>query len=87
MVVQLSKLQDAGKNKDEQSSLAKYYCTSKMRESVAHAREMFGGNGILLDYNVSRFFADAEALYSYEGSREMNTLIVGKHITGFSAFV
>jgi len=36
---------------------------------------------------VARFFADAEALYSYEGTREMNTLIVGKAITGFSAFV
>jgi glutaryl-CoA dehydrogenase len=87
MVVQLSKLQDAGTNNDEQSSLAKSYCTSKMRESVAYARELLGGNGILLEYNVSRFFADAEALYSYEGTREMNALIVGKHITGFSAFV
>jgi glutaryl-CoA dehydrogenase len=87
MVVQLSKLQDAGKARDEQSSLAKSYCTVKMRETVAYARELFGANGILLDYNVSRFFNDAEALYSYEGTREMNTLIVGKAITGFSAFV
>jgi glutaryl-CoA dehydrogenase len=54
---------------------------------VAWAREVLGGNGILLDYQVARFFADAEALYSYEGTREMNTLIVGKAITGFSAFV
>ena len=45
------------------------------------------GNGILLDYNVGRFVADAEAIYSYEGTREMNTLIVGKSITGLSAFV
>jgi glutaryl-CoA dehydrogenase len=54
---------------------------------VAWAREALGGNGILLDHQVARFFADAEALYSYEGTREMNTLIVGKAITGFSAFV
>ena len=46
-----------------------------------------GGNGILLDENVGRFVADAEAIYSYEGTREMNTLIVGKAITGLSAFV
>ena len=87
MVVQLSRLQDAGKSRDEQSSLAKLYCTTKMRESVAYARELLGANGILLDYNISRFFADSEALYSYEGTREMNTLIVGKAITGLSAFV
>jgi glutaryl-CoA dehydrogenase len=58
-----------------------------MRETVAWARELLGGNGILLEEQVARFFADTEALYSYEGTREMNTLIVGKAITGFSAFV
>jgi len=87
MVVQLSKLQDAGKLKDEQASLAKAFCTVKMRESVGFARELMGANGITLDYNVGRFVADSEAIYSYEGTREMNTLIVGKAITGFSAFV
>jgi alkylation response protein AidB-like acyl-CoA dehydrogenase len=87
MVVELSRIQDAGKIKDEQASLAKAFTTVRMRESVAYAREIFGANGILLDYSVMRFFADAEALYSYEGTREMNTLIVGKAITGFSAFV
>jgi hypothetical protein len=46
-----------------------------MRETVAWARELLGGNGIVLDYNVARFFADAEALYSYEGAREMQNLI------------
>jgi glutaryl-CoA dehydrogenase len=45
-----------------------------------------GGNGILLEHNVGRFVADAEAIYSYEGTREMNTLIVGRKITGLSAF-
>jgi len=48
---------------------------------------MLGANGILLDYQVGRFVADSEAIYSYEGTREMNTLIVGKSITGLSAFV
>ncbi len=87
MVYRLSQLQDAGRLKDEQASLAKMFCTMKMRETVGYARELLGGNGILLDYQVARYVADAEALYSYEGTREVNTLIVGRAITGFSAFV
>jgi glutaryl-CoA dehydrogenase len=87
MVVRLSELQDEGKLKDEHASLAKAFCTVKMRETVGFARELLGANGIVLDYNIGRFVADAEAIYSYEGTREMNTLIVGKAITGFGAFV
>jgi glutaryl-CoA dehydrogenase len=87
MVMRLSHMQDAGIMADEHASLAKAYCTVKMRESVGYARELLGGNGILLDHQVGRFVADAEAIYSYEGTREMNTLIVGRAITGFSAFV
>src|SRR6266404_760528 len=87
MVLRLSQLQDAGGMRDEHASLAKAFCTVKMRETVGYARELLGGNGILLDHQVGRFVADAEAIYSYEGTREMNTLIVGKAITGFSAFV
>jgi glutaryl-CoA dehydrogenase len=51
------------------------------------ARELLGGNGILLDNHVGRFVADSKAIYSYEGTREMNILIVGKVITGLSSFV
>ncbi|MFJ4692377.1 acyl-CoA dehydrogenase family protein [Streptomyces sp. NPDC088766] len=87
MLLQLARLQDAGVFRDEHSSLAKAHVTARMREVVAWAREMFGGNGIVLEYDVARFFADAEAIYSFEGTREMNTLIVGKAITGQSAFV
>jgi glutaryl-CoA dehydrogenase len=87
MVVRLSQLQDQGKLKDEHASLAKAFCTVKMRETVGFARELLGANGILLDHQIGRFVADAEAIYSYEGTREMNTLIVGKAITGFGAFV
>jgi glutaryl-CoA dehydrogenase len=87
MVVRLSQLQDTRKLKDEHASLAKAFCTVKMRETVGYARELLGANGILLEYQVGRFVADAEAIYSYEGTREMNTLIVGKAITGFGAFV
>jgi glutaryl-CoA dehydrogenase len=87
MVVRLSQLQDQGKLKDEHASLAKAFCTVKMRETVGFARELLGANGIVLDYQIGRFVADAEAIYSYEGTREVNTLIVGKAITGLSAFV
>lgn len=87
MTLRLSQMQDAGIMDDEHASLAKAFCTVKMRETVGYARELLGGNGILLDHHVGRFVADAEAIYSYEGTREMNTLIVGRAITGFSAFV
>jgi glutaryl-CoA dehydrogenase len=87
MMVRLSTLQDEGKLKDEHASLAKAFCTVRMRESVGYARELLGANGIVLDYQVGRFVADAEAIYSYEGTREMNTLIVGRAVSGLSAFV
>lgn len=87
MCVRLAQLQDAGQYRDEHSALAKAYCTTRMREVVGWARELLAGNGIVLDYNIGRFVADAEALYSYEGTREINTLIVGRAITGESAFV
>ena len=87
LCVRLSQLQDAGLADDQQSALAKAFCTVRMRETVGLARELLGGNGILLDYHVGRFVADAEAIYSYEGTREINTLIVGRAITGTSAFV
>src|SRR5262249_17990658 len=82
----LSQLQEQGLMKDEHASLAKAFTTVKCRETVGYARELLGGNGILLENHVGRFVADAEAIYSYEGTREMNTLIVGKSITGLSAF-
>jgi glutaryl-CoA dehydrogenase len=87
MCTQVSRMLDEGVQKDEHAALAKEYTTSRMRETVAWCREALGGNGIVLDYGVMRHFADAEALYSYEGTREMNTLIVGRAITGESAFV
>ena len=87
LMLRLAQLQDQGLMLDEHASLAKAYCTVKCRETVGYARELLGGNGILLDEHIGRFVADAEAIYSYEGTREMNTLIVGKSITGLSAFV
>ena len=78
---------DEDRQGDEHSALAKAYTTTAMRETVALGRETLGGNGIVLDHGVARFLADAEALYSFEGTRDMNTLIVGRAITGIAAFV
>jgi glutaryl-CoA dehydrogenase len=87
LCLRLSQLQEEGTMKDEHASLAKGVCTVRMRETVGWAREILGANGILLEHHIGRFVADAEALYSYEGTREMNSLIVGRAVTGFSAFV
>jgi len=87
MNARASQLQDAGSLREEHASLCKAHSTVRMRETVGWAREVLGGNGILLEHHVGRFVADAEAIYSYEGTREINTLIVGRAITGESAFV
>jgi alkylation response protein AidB-like acyl-CoA dehydrogenase len=87
MVGRMAQLQAEGKMTDAHAALCKAFTTARMRETVAWARELCGGNGITLDYNVARFFADSEALYSYEGTYQMQNLIVGKAATGLSAFV
>src|SRR6059036_1724412 len=87
LLVRMAQLQAEGKLTDAHAALAKAFTTAKCRETVAWARELLGGNGISADYNVARFFTDAEALYSYEGTYQMQNLILGKAITGFSAFV
>jgi glutaryl-CoA dehydrogenase len=87
MAFRVSHMQREGTVGDEHTSLAKQYCSARCREVVALAREALGGTGSLLDHDVARYFADAEAIYSYEGTNEINTLIVGRAITGFGAFV
>jgi alkylation response protein AidB-like acyl-CoA dehydrogenase len=86
LMVRLAQMNDDGKLGDHHAALAKAFCTAKSRETVSWGREVLGGNGILADYNVARFFTDAEALYSYEGTYQMQNLIVGKAITGLGAF-
>lgn len=86
MTVALSANQDAGVWSDENSALAKMVTAQRARENAALAREVMGGNGILLENDAARFFADAEAIYSYEGTHEVNALIVGRSLTGASAF-
>jgi glutaryl-CoA dehydrogenase len=87
MMVRLSQLEDLGQAKDEQSALAKAFTTARMRESVALGRSILGGNGIVTDYEMAKVFSDAEAIYSYEGTHEINTLVTGRAITGISAIV
>ena len=87
MMLGLGQLYDEPHKLHERASLAKVYCVDKMRETASIGRGLLGGNGILLEHGVARLFADAEAVYSYEGSREMNVLITGRAITGLSAFV
>jgi alkylation response protein AidB-like acyl-CoA dehydrogenase len=87
LLVRLAQLEAEGKMSDAHAALSKAFCTSKCRENVAWAREICGGNGIAAEFNVGRFFADSEALYTYEGTFQMQNMIVGKAITGFSAFL
>src|SRR3954467_4162136 len=87
LCTRVSQLQDEGRLKDEHASLAKAFSTMRMRETVGWARELMGGNGILLENHVGRYVADAEAIYSYEGTREVNSLIVGRAVTGHGAIV
>lgn len=70
-----------------QVALAKAHTTAAMRVTVGHGRSILGGNGIVSDYGMAKIFADAEAIYTYEGSHEINTLIAGRAITGVSAIV
>jgi len=87
LITRQAQLHAEGKLTDAHAALAKAFATAKCRETVAWARELLGGNGIVADYKAARFFADAEALYSYEGTFQMQNLIVGKAVTGFGAFV
>jgi glutaryl-CoA dehydrogenase len=87
LMIQMSRLQESGRLTMDQAALAKASCTERMRESVALGRSILGGNGISTDFEMAKIFADAEAIYSYEGSHEINTLIVGRAITGISAFI
>lgn len=86
MCTQVSRMLDEDRQSDAHSAMAKMFVTARMREVVAWAREICGGNGIVTDYQAARYFADAEALYSYEGTFQMNALIVGRAIIGKSAF-
>lgn len=83
---QLATLDAAGTLTPTQASLAKYTATRGARRLCAIARDMLGGNGILLENHVVRHFADIEALHTYEGTESIQALLVGREITGIGAF-
>jgi len=87
MMVRIAQLQQEGAADMAQVALAKSYTSARMRETVAMGRSILGGNGIVSDYRMAKIFADAEAIYTYEGSFEINSLIVGRAVTGVSAIV
>lgn len=86
LCLRLSQLQSNGQMTPAMASLAKMNNAIRARQIAAEARDMLGGNGILLDYHVARHFADIEATYSYEGTDTIQALIVGREITGVQAF-
>jgi glutaryl-CoA dehydrogenase len=85
MLAELSALQTEGRATMARVALAKAWATARMRETVALGRGILGGNGILADYAMAKVFADAEAIFTYEGTYEVNALIAGRDITGVSA--
>lgn len=87
LMAQLARIQEDGKLDMVQAAMAKATCTRLARASVAMGRSLLGGNGISTDYEMGKLFGDAEILYTYEGSYEINSLIVGRAVTGKSAFV
>ncbi|WP_190989647.1 acyl-CoA dehydrogenase family protein [Pseudarthrobacter sulfonivorans] len=87
LMAQLARIQTDGKLEMAQAAMAKSTCTRLARSSVAMGRSLLGGNGISTDYEMGKLFGDAEILYTYEGSYEINSLIVGRAVTGKSAFV
>uniref|UniRef100_A0A0E0LVQ7 Uncharacterized protein n=1 Tax=Oryza punctata TaxID=4537 RepID=A0A0E0LVQ7_ORYPU len=81
----LCKLHDSGKMTTGQASLGKAWITKKARETVALGRELLGGNGIVTDFHVGKAFCDMESIYTYEGSYEVNVLVVAREITGIAS--
>jgi glutaryl-CoA dehydrogenase len=84
--LQIARLAADGKLTDTLAGLAKLHNTTKARAVLAEARDLLGGNGILLDFHVVRHMADIESVHTFEGTETIQTLIVGRDITGVSAF-
>jgi glutaryl-CoA dehydrogenase len=84
---QLARLMEAGQATDGMIAMAKYNNARKARLVTQLAREVMGGNGILIENHVARLWTDAEVMYTYEGTNEINLLLIGRDLTGFNAFV
>ncbi len=86
LLMQLTRAEEAGELSGAGASLGKYTATRTARQMAANARDLLGGNGILLENRAARHFADVEALHTYEGTETVQALIIGREITGISAF-
>jgi glutaryl-CoA dehydrogenase len=86
LCTRLAELNEAGQASLAASSLAKLHTASAARRVCADARDLMGGNGLLLEHHVARHLADIEATYTYEGTDTVQALIVGREITGMQAF-
>jgi glutaryl-CoA dehydrogenase len=86
LCLQLARLMESGEITSPMLSLAKYANARKARQVAQLAREVLGGNGILIENHIARLMLDAEATYTYEGTNEINMLIIGRELTGISAF-
>jgi glutaryl-CoA dehydrogenase len=84
--LRLGRLIEEGRLTDTIAAIAKMNNTRKARQVIAEARDLLGGNGILLDFHVIRHMADIEAIHTYEGTETIQTLIVGRDITGVGVF-
>jgi len=84
--LRLGRHMEKGRLTDTITAIAKMHNTRKARQIIAEARDLLGGNGILLDFHVMRHMADIEAIHTYEGTETIQTLIVGRDITGVGAF-
>ncbi|WP_416385052.1 acyl-CoA dehydrogenase family protein [Tersicoccus mangrovi] len=87
LMTQIARTQEEGRLTMPQAALAKSTLTRLARETLSVGRNLLGGNGILTDHEMAKLLADVEVLHTYEGSFEINTLIVGRAATGISAFV
>ena len=85
LCLRLSQLADAGQMTAAMASLAKMNNAAKARAIMADARDILGGDGILVEHHVARYQADIEAIYTFEGTDSIQKLIVGREITGLSA--
>ncbi|MBP1325622.1 glutaryl-CoA dehydrogenase [Leucobacter exalbidus] len=86
LIMSLTRAEERGELSGPGASLGKYTATRTARDMARNARDLLGGNGILLENRVARHFADLEALHTYEGTETVQALIIGRDITGLSAF-
>lgn len=86
LCAQIADLQEEGDYNEVVTSIGKMHNALRLRESVAMGRGICGGNGIVVDYDIARFFNDAEAIFTYEGTHEVNALVIGRALTGQAAF-